>query len=467
MHSFPIRFGTDGWRAVIGDGYTFDNVARVALATARWLHSRSPAPRVVVGYDTRFEGPAFARHAARVLAGQGVEVILAHEFTATPAISWATRAYDCTAGVVLTASHNPPAWNGFKLKAPFGGPALPAQVAEVEALIPGADVLPAALAPEDSPLVRVHDIKADYLAMMRRTIDVGSIRAAGLRVVHDAMYGAGQGLVAELLGHDRVIPVRGTLNPGFGGVPPEPIERNLAELPGIVTREACDAGIANDGDADRIGMVDERGRFVDSHRLLALLLQYLVEERGLRGEVVKTFSTTDMLDRMAEEFGLTLHVTPIGFKYVCELFLDRDILVGGEESGGIAVKGHLPERDGVYIGLLVLEMLARRGRTLSSLVDGLFERFGPHAYWRDDVHTTDERMASALDVLRNRGGLRTVAGEPVDRVETLDGFKHRTASGWVLVRPSGTEPVLRIYAEAPSEGAARAFVEDAARQLGL
>lgn len=467
MSSPSIRFGTDGWRAVIGDQYTFDNVARVALATATWLREQSSSPRVVVGYDTRFEGGAFAAHAARVLAGQGIDVVLAHEFTATPAISWATKEYGCTAGVVLTASHNPPQWNGFKLKAAFGGPALPDQIARLETLIPGPEAIPADLPDVRSDRIRVRDVKADYLDMLRRAIDLEAIRSAGLRVAHDAMYGAGQGLLTALLGPDLVVSHRCELNPGFAGVPPEPIERNLQDLPALVVANGCAAGIANDGDADRIGMFDEKGRFVDSHRLLALLLQYLAEERGLRGEVVKTFSTTDMLDRMAEAYGLVIHTTPIGFKYVCEYFLERDILIGGEESGGIAVKGHLPERDGIYIGLLVLEMLARRGRPLSSLVDDLFARFGAHAYWREDVHTTEARKQAALDILQRGGGLTEVAGHPVRSVETLDGFKHRTDDGWVLVRPSGTEPVLRIYAEAPAQDLARHMVEDAVSRLGL
>lgn len=468
MASTPLRFGTDGWRAIVGDEYTFRNVARVSVATARWLLAREARPRVVVGYDTRFEGAAFAAHAARVLAAEGVEVVLADRFVPTPAVSYATQAFGCSAGVVLTASHNPPEWNGFKIKADYGGPATPDQVAEVEALIPDGDDVPDALpAIGESPDIRLHDLRGDYLAMLAGRIDLGAIREAGLRVAHDAMYGAGQGLLAALLGEGPVIGVRSTVNPGFEGIAPEPIERNLPALPDVVRRHGCAAGIANDGDADRIGMVDEQGTFVDSHRLLALLLRYLHEDRGQAGDVVKTFSTTDLLDRMAEAYGLTLHTTPIGFKYVCEHFLAGDVLIGGEESGGIAVRGHLPERDGIYIGLLVLEMMARQGQPLSALVGSLLERFGGQGYWRIDAHTTEGRKRAALDLLGRQGGLDRIAGHPVRSVETLDGYKHRTDDGWVLVRPSGTEPVLRVYAEAPDQDAARRYVEATVEALGL
>lgn len=461
-----LKFGTDGWRAIIGDTYTFENVGRVAAATAAWLHKNyGDSPTVVLGHDTRFQGRAFAEHAARVLAGSGVRVIFGSGITATPAVSWATREFGCQAGVVLTASHNPPAWNGFKIKADTGGPAVPSQIAEVESLIP--DRVEVELAALDSELIETRNVRQAYLDMLREAIDVEAIRQAGITLVHDAMFGAGQGMYSAVLGAPRVVELRSDLNPGFRGVPPEPIERNLSDLPEAVLRHAAAAAVANDGDADRIGMVDDRGRFVDSHRLLALLLWYLHEERGQTGLIVKTFSTTDMLDKMAAEYGLPIITTPIGFKYVCEYFLTEDVLVGGEESGGIAVKGHLPERDGIYVGLLILEMIVKSGKPLSALVDMLFDRFGPHAYFRSDAHTSAERKEEALSMLGSGGGLKTIAGRPVRSLETLDGFKHRLDDAWLLVRPSGTEPVLRIYAEAATASDAKAIVEDAVRQLGV
>lgn len=461
-----LKFGTDGWRAIIGDTYTFENVGRVAAATAAWLHKNyGDSPTVVLGHDTRFQGRAFAEHAARVLAGSGVRVIFGSGITATPAVSWATREFGCQAGVVLTASHNPPAWNGFKIKADTGGPAVPSQIAEVESLIP--DRVEVELAPLDSELIETRNVRQAYLDMLREAIDVEAIRQAGITLVHDAMFGAGQGMFSAVLGAPRVVELRSDLNPGFRGVPPEPIERNLSDLPEAVLRHAAAAAVANDGDADRIGMVDDKGRFVDSHRLLALLLWYLHEERGQTGLIVKTFSTTDMLDKMAAEYGLPIITTPIGFKYVCEYFLTEDVLVGGEESGGIAVKGHLPERDGIYVGLLILEMIVKSGKPLSALVDMLFDRFGPHAYFRSDAHTSADRKEEALSMLGSGGGLKTIAGRPVRSLETLDGFKHRLDDAWLLVRPSGTEPVLRIYAEAATASDAKAIVEDAVRQLGV
>jgi phosphomannomutase len=468
----PITFGTDGWRAVIADGYTFDNLTRVARATAQWLHrSYGGAPRVVVGHDTRFLGRSFAEHVARVLAAEGVRSFFAEGFTPTPAISWVTQAYGAQAGVVITASHNPPAYNGYKLKADYGGPAPPSMVQEVEAEL---ERLPAGAPPLqpfdaccDEGTVQLRDVRAAYIDLLRERLDVSAIRAAGLLVAHDAMYGSGQGVVADLLGKDHVVALHNEFNPGFHGQAPEPIERNLGELSKAVVREGCDVAIANDGDADRVGMMDETGRFVTSHEILALLVKYLHEERGLSGSIVKTFSTTHLLDKMGAAYGLPVEVVPIGFKYIAPKIIEGDVLVGGEESGGIAVKGHMPERDGIYIGLLVLEMMVKRGQPLSALVQELHDAFGPHHYHRVDVHTTPAKKERVLDRLANKGGLDVLNGHPVHRLDTLDGYKHLTNHGWLLVRPSGTEPVLRIYAEAETPDAARALVKDAIDQLGV
>jgi phosphomannomutase len=273
--------------------------------------------------------------------------------------------------------------------------------------------------------------------------------------------------VAELVGAEHVVELHDDWNPGFHGQPPEPIERNLQELATLIQQEGCDVGIANDGDADRIGMFDERGQFVSSHRILALLVKYLVEERGLSGRIVKTFSTTHMLDKMAAHYGLALDTTPIGFKYIATKMAEEDVLVGGEESGGIAAKGHIPERDGLYIGLLVTEMMVKRGKPLSALVRELYDAFGSHRTYREDIHITNAQKRTVLARLEEDGGLTEVNGHAVNRVETLDGYKHITANGWLLIRPSGTEPVLRVYSEAETAQAAQALVKDAAGQLGL
>jgi phosphomannomutase len=461
--SETVTFGTDGWRAVIGDGYTFDNLTRVARATAAWVQAQPDGDgSVVLGYDTRFQGEAFATHVARVMATAGVRVHLASTFATTPAISWATAEGGRTAGIVITASHNPPQYNGFKIKAHFGGPASPAMIADVEArmaALPEDGAEPRAYADLVAEgLIKTFDLRAAYVKLLKQRIDVAAIKEATVRVAYDAMYGAGQGVVSELLGKVRVTELGHDLNPGMYGQAPEPIERNLGKLLKATVENSCGAGLATDGDADRIGLVDEEGTFVDSHKILCLLVKYLHTEKGLRGDIVKTFSTTDMLDRMGEVYGLNVVTTPIGFKYIGPMMVERDVLVGGEESGGMAVKGHIPERDGLYIGLLVVEMMVKRERTLSGLVRELMEEFGPHYQSRQDLHTTHDRKAAALRTLK-ADGLTEVAGSPVTKAETLDGFKFRVDGGWLLFRPSGTEPVLRVYSEAATQDRADAIVQ--------
>ncbi len=465
-----IKFGTDGWRAIIGDGFTLDNLERVARATGEWLLDEYGAnASVVVGYDTRFRGKDFAEHTSVVLASMGIRVVCTDDFAPTPAISWATTHYGHCAGVVITASHNPPEYNGFKIKGHFGGSALPEMVADVESRIKEFKAVDYPLFQEllDKGSIELVPVKSLYTEYLRTIVDLDLIRQSGITIVHDAMFGAGQGILSTLLGADRVIERRCTVNPGFEGTPPEPIERNLNLLRGDIVDNGADAAIANDGDADRIGMADEHGNYVDSHRLLALLVDYLHTDKGLTGSVVKTFSTTDMLDKMCAVLGIELETTAIGFKYIGDKILKGDVLVGGEESGGMAVKGHIPERDGLFIGLVILEMMARRGKQLSSLVADLHESYGYFGYYRVDVHTTEVQKQRILVLLKDEGGLKSIAGRPVRKLETVDGYKHRVDSGWLLIRPSGTEPVLRVYAEAESELAAEQLVTDALIQLGV
>ena len=471
MSNTPIEFGTDGWRAVIADDYTFVNLERVAQATAEWLHDDyGDTPAVVLGHDTRFLGPEFAERAARVLADAGVDVTLADSVVSTPAISWATQAAEADAGVVITASHNPPTYSGYKIKAHFGGPAPPEMIDRVEAAVPDG-ARSGALSPFEAlsaqGAIQADDVRTGYLDALRHALDIEAIKDSGLTVAHDAMFGAGQGLVQALLGDDQVIPLRHDHNPGFHGVAPEPIADRLGALSDTVATSEASVGLANDGDADRIGMVDENGAFVSSHRILALLVKYLHEERGLTGSIVKTFSTTHLLDKMGARYDLPVETTPIGFKHIAKKMAEGNVLVGGEESGGIAASGHIPERDGIYIGLLIVEMMVKRDLPLSALVDELLEEFGPHYNYRDDIHIREDQKADVLDRLDTQGGLDGINGHAVERVDTLDGFKHVTDHGWLLIRPSGTEPVLRVYSEAESPEAAEALVKDASRQLGL
>ncbi len=471
MANTPIEFGTDGWRAVIADDYTFANLERVAQATANWLHDDyGDAPSIVLGHDTRFLGAEFAERAARVLADAGVAVTLADAIVPTPAVSWATQAAGHDAGVVITASHNPPSYNGYKIKAHFGGPAPPDMIASVEAAVPDHNLDGTALTPfgtlAANGAVQADGVRGGYLDALRDALNIAAIQNADLTIAHDAMFGAAQGLVEALLG-DGVVSLRHDHNPGFHGVAPEPIADRLGELSDTVATSDAQVGLANDGDGDRIGMVDENGDFVSSHRILALLVKYLHEERGLTGSIVKTFSTTHLLDKMGARYGLDVETTPIGFKHIAPKMAEGDVLVGGEESGGIAAAGHIPERDGVYIGLLIVEMMVERGMTLSALVDELLEEFGPHYNYRDDIHIREDQKAGVLDRLDTQGGLDSVDGHAVEEVRTLDGFKHVTDRGWLLIRPSGTEPVLRVYSEAESPEAAEALVKDASKQLGL
>jgi phosphomannomutase len=416
---------------------------------------------VVVGYDTRFLGERFAARVAQVLAGMDVRVRLSASVVTTPAVSHAAARSDCDLGVVITASHNPPEYSGYKLKGSFGGPAIPEQVTaverELEAIAPGTiEVRPLQELVETGQVVRT-GVGEAYLDELRDEIDIDAIKDADISIAYDAMYGAGQGILTDLLGSDHVVELHHASNPGFGGRPPEPIERNLPELPNVVVEQACDLGMATDGDGDRIGLYDEHGQFVDPHRILSLLVRYLYQYKNRRGRVIKTFTTTDMLDKLCRSYNLPLETTPVGFKHIAAKMLEGDVLVGGEESGGIAIGGAIPERDGIRIGLAIAEMMAQRRKSLSGLVTELFEAVGPHHYHRNDLHTSEEAKQAFLR--RMEEGVDKVAGHTVRRMEDLDGFKFRMDDGWVMVRPSGTEPVLRIYSEAKSQRLARTLVQ--------
>lgn len=451
-----IKFGTDGWRAIIADTFTLENVEKVAQATGQYmLNTFSESPTAVIGHDCRFGGRMFTERAAQVLASMGIKVIMGKAFCSTPAVSLAVLQNNAQMGVVITASHNPPEYSGYKLKAAFGGPATPAQVADVEVELTQLGALDKKTFAElkANGMIQESDLTEAYLNHLRHTLDVESIRNSGIKIAYDAMFGAGRGTVSALVGD--IIELHGGENPGFLGQAPEPIEKNLHELSATIVREKCAVGLATDGDADRIGLYDELGNFVDSHKILCLLVKYLYEERGLRGDIVKTFSTTTMLDKMGERYGLTVHTTKIGFKYIGEIIVHGDVLVGGEESGGMAVKGHIPERDGVYIGLLVTEMIVKRGKPLSGLVQELFDEFGEHHCPRTDLHT--EKKDAVLAYLA-AGKLTEVLGKPVTQRADLDGYKVFTEDGWLMFRGSGTEPLLRIYAESDSMAKAEAMV---------
>lgn len=462
-----IKFGTDGWRAIIAKDYTFENLSIVTQATAKWIKEKGVTKEgVVIGHDARFMGREFSEHVACVFAALDIPVRMADSIAPTPAVSWGAQHYNAV-GIVITASHNPPNYNGFKIKAPFGGPASPAQIDEVESFYgdadPGLKPLPYAEYLRAGQ-IREIPLTSQYLDVLRGILDLEAIRKSGITIAHDAMFGASQGLVKALL-PGQVKELHAEINPSFKGQAPEPIEKNLKELSAFIKQEGCAVGLANDGDADRIGMYDEKGHYVDSHQILSLLVKYLSQEKKMSGLIVKTFSTTNMLNKMGEKYGHKTITLPIGFKHVAEYFVNDDVIVGGEESGGIAVKGHIPERDGIYIGLLITEMVVKSGRSLSQLVQDLFDEFGMHATYRNDLHTEEGKKQAMMKAAKEKK-ITSITGKKVVEWDMLDGVKHILEDGsWLMVRPSGTEPLLRIYSEAGSAEQAVALVEAASAMV--
>lgn len=463
-----IHFGTDGWRAVISDEFTFANVRKVAQAIADktrtdyTTHAPTAAlPSLVVGFDTRFLSDRYAQSVAEVLAANGIHVWVTNGDAPTPMLSYAIVEKGAQGGVMITASHNPPRYNGIKLKASYGGSASPADANEIERRIRENDAVgrPIHTLPFDDGiaqgLITRFDPLPAYRTHLRRLVDFDSIRSAKLSVAVDAMYGAGRVYLRDLLieAGCQVTELRGSLNPGFGGTHPEPITRHLQPLIDEMGTGRYILGLATDGDADRIGAVDPDGSFIDPHCIMALLLEHLVHNRGLRGSVVKTVSTTQMLNRLAEHYGLTVHETPVGFNHISDLMLSDSVLLGGEESGGISIQGHIPEGDGVLMGLLLAELVARRGKTLSQLLTELMDQpyVGHFRYGRDDQKVIPFDKATLVAGLM--ADLPTqLAGVPLFQSSGRDGVKYIMAdNSWLLIRPSGTEPVLRVYAEASNE----------------
>jgi len=448
-----IKFGTDGWRGVIADDFTFDNVRRVAGAIASYVLNHEEARRgVVVGYDTRFASQRAARIAAEVLSGAGIPVKLADDYTPTPAISLAVKNMGAAGGVVITSSHNPWNWNGVKFKGKFGGSATPAIMKVIE------EQVRAGARPNGNkaPIEEV-DLKRPYIEAICRFADLDLITKANFKFAVDAMYGSGRGVLSQIFGDRGIqhVAIRQELNPLFPGINPEPIEPHIALLQQTVVKEGCHAGLATDGDADRIGAVAEDGSFVDSHKIFSVLLRWLLERKQWPGDVVRAFNTTRMVDRIAAKYGRQLHECPIGFKYIADLMMDHEIVIGGEESGGIGYSRFLPERDGILNCLLLANVLAEEGKPLGQLVADLQREFGPHYYGRRDLHIPEEVKQSAIQRARSEQ-TRRLGSYSILKREGLDGVKFflnastngNGAEPWILFRASGTEPLLRVYAEA-------------------
>ncbi len=453
----PIKFGTDGWRGVIADDFTFENVRRVAGAIAAYVLKHEDSSRgLIVGYDTRFASQRAARIAAETLAAAGIPVKLANDYTPTPAISLAVKQLGAAGGVVITSSHNPWNWNGVKFKGKFGGSGTPAIMKGIE------DELRAGAMPSgQKAAIEDTDFKRAYVETICGFADLDRIAKANFKFAIDAMYGSGRGVLAQIF-RDRSIEhvaIRQELNPLFPDINPEPIEPHVALLQQTVVKERCHAGFATDGDADRIGAVAEDGSFVDSHKIFSVLLQWLLERKKWPGEVVRAFNTTRMLDRIAKRYGRKLNECPIGFKYIADLMMERDILIGGEESGGIGYSRFLPERDGILNSLLLANVMAEEGKPLGQLVADLQREYGPHYYGRLDLHIPEDLKQRAILRARSDGAQR-LGSYTIQKKEALDGVKFFLnaptngggAEAWVLLRASGTEPLLRVYAEAASPG---------------
>lgn len=455
-----IKFGTDGWRAIIADDYTVDNVKRVAEATALYMKQHK-MKKAVVGHDCRFGGKLFAETTTRVLGAYGIKVRLAVGTVSTPMISLGVVKTKSDLGIVITASHNPPTYNGYKLKASYGGPMIPSEVQKVEDLIPevcSLSQLPSMADLDSKGLVEVVDLESIYLKHARKSFDIKAIKASGIKLAYDAMYGAGQHAVKKLL--PKSVFLHCDENPGFHGQAPEPIMRNLTELSNLIAKNPkISAGLATDGDADRIGMFDEDGNFVDSHHILLILLLYLHKYKGMTGKVVYTFSVTDKMKKLADKFKLTSECTKIGFKYIAEIMTNEDVLVGGEESGGLAVKGHIPERDGVWIGLIILEFMAKTGKSIKQIVQDVYAEVGAFSFDRDDLHIKEEQKQAVITACKTKP-YAAFGNYKVQSMESVDGWKFLLGNDrWVMIRASGTEPVLRVYAQAGSLAECREILD--------
>lgn len=450
-----IKFGTDGWRGIIADDFTFENVRRVAGAIAGYvLKHEKPQQGVVIGYDTRFASPRAAQTVAEVIASAGIPVKLANDFTPTPAVSYAVKQHSAAGGVMVTSSHNPFNWNGIKFKGNFGGSATPAIMSKIEE-----ELAAGAMPKGNKAAIEEVDLKKSYIEAVCRFADMDLIAKTKFKFAVDAMYGSGRGVLTGIFAARRVqcVAIRQELNPLFPGINPEPIEPHIALLQQTVVAEKCDAGLATDGDADRIGAVAEDGSFVDSHKIFCVLLRWLLERKKWPGDVVRAFNTTRMLDRIAVKHGRKLYETRIGFKYVADLMMEQDILIGGEESGGIGYSRFLPERDGVLNCLLLANVMAEEGKPLGQLVADLQREYGPHYYGRRDLHIPEDVKKNAIQRARAES-TQKLGHYGILKKENLDGVKFfldaptngNGAEAWALFRASGTEPLLRLYTEAAS-----------------
>jgi alpha-D-glucose phosphate-specific phosphoglucomutase len=454
----PIKFGTDGWRGIIAQDFTFDNVRACAQAVADYLKQAKLAGQgLIIGYDTRFASEDFAAAAAEVAAGNGIKVYLCPKATPTPVISFGILAKKAGGAIIITASHNPAIWNGFKYKNEEGSSAPLEVTSEIERRISHTlttgkiNQMPLAEALEQGK-VKYLDLAPIYVKQLTRLIELSELRQARLKVVIDPMYGAGAGYFKRLLDGGAIQPVEinGERNPLFPGIQPEPIAANLSKLSAAVKEQKANVGLATDGDADRIGIIDEKGEFLTQLQVFALLCLYLLEVRRERGAMVRTLTSTTMIDRLGEIYNLPVYETPVGFKYVAPIMVAENALIGGEESGGYGFRGHVPERDGILAGLYFIDFMLKTGKSPSQLIDYLYSKVGPHYYQRRDFNFPEEKR-QAIEKRISNNLPQSIDGVKVAKSDTTDGFRFILAdTTWLLIRFSGTEPILRIYAESDS-----------------
>lgn len=449
-HPFKIKFGTDGWRGIIAKEYTVNNLKRVAVSYGRWIKSKHPekTPSIVIGYDCRFGGELFSATVAMVFSSMDIKVFLSKDFASTPMVSLGILKLKADGGVVITASHNPSAYNGFKLKAEFGGPGLPEMVQEIEAEIPdNVDITHKNLNElVDEKIVEYVDLEEMYFVHIKANFNIDLINEK-VNFAYDAMFGAGQKVSRRLFPNAHLLHC--SFNPSFDGMQPEPLHKNLIELSDLIKADpAIMCGLATDGDADRLGWYDDAGNFIDSHHIILLLIHYMVKYKNKSGKVIVSFTVSDKVKKLCEHYKIPIEITKVGFKYITRFLLEDDALLGGEESGGIALQGHIPERDGIWVGATLLEFMAETGKSINDLIKEVYDIVGPFAYDRNDLQITQEKKEYVMDQC-SKNAYKSFGPYQVTGTNSIDGYKYYLGENQMtMIRQSGTEPVLRIYCEA-------------------
>ncbi len=459
---YQIKFGTDGWRAVIGDGYTFENVTRLTEALSQWLLKNYEKPQVVIGYDCRFNGKIFSDLVAKILAYNNIKVYKTNTFTSTPAVSFGVLSLKADLGVVITASHNPPEYSGYKLKGSHGGPLQEKYLREVESYIQDQCSVDFntidTKALEDKGFLETINLDDIYVKNVNEKLNIEALKNSKFSFAFDSMLGSGQSIMKQIL--PEIHHVNDEVNPTFHGIPPEPLAKNLHLFSDFIAKQAkVDCGLAVDGDADRIALMDSKGQYIDSHHTILLLMHYLAGYKNQTGKIVTGFSSTTKVEKLAKHYGLDVQRVKIGFKQISEVMLKEDVLVGGEESGGIAIAGHIPERDGIWNGLVIWQWMTETGKSIEDLIQEIYDITGSFVYERNDLKIPETLKQKVIQTCSEKD-IKSFGNESVLRLETLDGFKYfLNEDEWIMIRPSGTEPVLRTYVEGKTKERAALLIQ--------